>query len=287
MNHRTKCLIFLVLTAILWSVAGVIIKSVDWNPVAIASVRGLAAALTIAFLARKSLDWTPPVRSQWVLAVCMAAISLCFVTATKLTTAANAILLQYTAPVWVALAAPLILRERTSGRDWFFIVIAFGGMALFFLDALSPEGFWGIMAGFMCGILFAGLAISLRYSKDHQRMKSIVLGNFLVASLGLIFCRPPWPSAAEMMLVILAGVFQIGLAYYLFTLASSGVSSLEMVLVTALEPVLNPIWVLIFINEKPGFWALIGGSIVLITITAWSVLKTLRPSPGLSDERNP
>lgn len=281
MTHRTKCLFLLVLTAVLWSMGGVIIKSVDWNFGAIAAMRGLAAALTITFLARKNLDLSPPDRSQWILAIFMALIGISFVTATKLTTAANAILLQYSAPVWVALAAPLILRERTSGRDWLFIIIAFSGMALFFMDSLSTEGFWGIIAGVLCGMIFAGLAISLRYAKDRQPMKSIVLGNFLVASLGLIFWRPPWPSATEMMLLIFAGVVQIGLAYYIFTLASSGVSSLEMVLVTALEPLLNPIWVFLVVGERPGFWALIGGAIVLTTITAWSVLKTLRPSPGL------
>jgi len=281
MTHRTKCLVFLVITAILWSAAGVIIKSVNWNPGAIASVRGLAAAITISLLAHKNFDWSPPDRSQWILAGFMAMICFAFVTATKLTTAANAILLQYTAPVWVALAAPLILRERTSGRDWFFIIIAFSGMALFFKDNLSSEGLWGILVGFLCGIFFAGLAISLRYARNRQPMKSLVLGNLLVASMGLIFCRPPWPSAFEMMLLVLAGVIQIGLAYYLFTLASSGVSSLEMVLITALEPILNPIWVFLVIGERPGFWALIGGAIVLTTITAWSILKTLRPSPGL------
>ena len=110
MNRRTKCLILLLVTAALWSTGGVIIKSVSWNPGAIAAARSLAAMLTIAFLARKEIDLAPPNRMEWLGAVFLALLSLSFVTATKLTTAANAILIQYTAPVWVAIAAPLVVR---------------------------------------------------------------------------------------------------------------------------------------------------------------------------------
>ncbi len=282
MTLRSKCVLYLVITAVLWSSSGVVIKSVHWNPLALASFRSLAAALTIMFLARRSLDWTPPDRGQWVGAVFLALVSIFFVSATKLTTAANAILLQYTAPVWVALAAPLILRERTSGRDWFFILLTFIGMGLFFKDSLSSEGFWGIVLGIMSGLAFAGLALSLGYTKKRQPMKIMVYGNFLAFLAGLLFWRPPWPSAAEFGILIVAGALQFGLAYYLYTLASVGVTTLEMVLITALEPVLNPIWVFLVVGEQPGFWALVGGGMVLVTITAWSALKTIRPSPAVS-----
>lgn len=282
MTLRTKSLLFLLITATLWSMSGVLVKTIDWNPLAIASARSLVAALTIAFLARKTMRWTRPGRAQWIGAIFMALITIAFVCATKLTTAANAILLQYTAPVWVAVLAPLVLRERTSGRDWLFISIALAGMVMFFMDSLSAEGFWGIILAIFSGVVFAGLAISIRYNKGRERFQSVVYGNLLTVAVGIWFWRAPWPGLGDILLIVFAGVFQLGLAYYLFTLASEGVSSLEMVLVTALEPILNPIWVFLVVGEQPGHWALIGGAVVLLTITIWSVLKTIRPSPALA-----
>ena len=274
----------LVATACLWSTSGVLVKSIDWNPLALSSARSMVALLTIVWLVRKS-DFrrliSPPDKGQWLGAVLLMIISVLFVAATKLTTAANVILLQYTSPVWVAIFAPLVVRERTSGRDWLFIGIAFVGMGLFFMDSLSGEGVWGMILAIICGMAVAGLALQLRYHKNNQPMKAMIYGNILVIAVGLPFWSAPWPSPGDVGLIIVAGVFQFGLAYYLYTLASAGVTSLEMVLVTALEPLLNPLWVFLAIGEKPGPWALAGGAVVLITITCWSVLKTLYPSPAL------
>ncbi len=281
MNVRTKCLFYLVATATLWSISGVLIKSIDWNPLAIASGRSFIAAITISILARKTMVWSRPGRAQVVGAVFFTLVSVGFCIATKLTTAANAVLLQYTAPVWVAILAPLVLRERTCGRDWVFIVIAFSGMVMFFMDSLSAEGFWGLVIAMINGVFFAGLAISLRYVKGVPPFQSIIYGNLLTAALGLFFWRPPWPDMTGFFFLLIIGVFQLGISFYLFALATEGASSLEMVLITALEPILNPIWVFIFIGERPGHWSLVGGVVVLTTVTAWSVLKTLRPSPAL------
>ena len=262
-----------------------LVKSIDWNPMALSSSRSLVALLTILWLSRRNLDLRPPDKRQWLGAALLMVTSVTFVIATKLTTAANVILLQYTSPVWVAIFAPLLVRERTSGRDWLFIGIAFIGMALFFQDALSAEGIWGLVLAIVCGMAVAGLAIELRYNKHNQPMKLMIYGNILVVLVGLPFWGPPWPSAGDVGLIIVAGVFQYGLAYYLYTLASAGVTSLEMVLVTALEPILNPVWVFLVIGERPGPWALVGGAVVLITVTVWSVLKTIYPSPALSGKK--
>jgi len=230
-------------------------------------------------ITRRSMDWRPPSKGQWWGAIFMALVSLSFVSATKLTTAANAILLQYTAPVWVAIFAPLVLRERTSGRDWFFIAVTFGGMGLFFMDSVSGEGKLGIVLAILSGMAFAGLPMAMRYVRDDQPFKCLVYGNLLILLAGLPFWRAPWPDAADILLIVIAGVVQYGFPYYLYALASKGVTTLEMVLITALEPILNPVWVFLAIGERPGTWALIGGAVVLSTITTWSVLKTVRPSP--------
>jgi drug/metabolite transporter (DMT)-like permease len=229
---------------------------------------------------RGILDLSWPDRSQWAGALALALLSFCFVGATKLTTAANAILLQYTAPVWVALLAPLVLREKTSRRDWFFIGLTFGGLALFFLDSLTLQGLKGMGLAAMSGVCFAGLALSMRRARGAPPMKILIYGNLLALVGGLGFWGPPWPSAGDLALVAVAGIFQFGLSYYLFSLASQGVSSLEMVLVTAIEPILNPVWVFLALGEKPGGWSLVGGGVVLVTVTGWSVLKSRERQPS-------
>jgi drug/metabolite transporter (DMT)-like permease len=278
MTFRTKCLLLLIVTAALWSTAGVSIKTIEWNPLAIASSRSLVAGLFMAFLARKQKIFSRrPSKNTLAGAVALALVSICFVSATKLTTAANAILLQYTAPIWVALAAPFILKERTRGLDWFFIALTAGGMALFFMDSLSAEGFWGIIIAIGCSLAFAGMAIAMRFNKtDGPPFAMMVYGNMMVFLAGLYFWQPPWPTFRDVIIIVLLGVFQFGLAYHLFALASQGVTSLELVLITALEPILNPILVFLFLGERPGLWALLGGSVVLLSVTAWSVIKTKR-----------
>jgi drug/metabolite transporter (DMT)-like permease len=252
------------------------IKSVDWNPMAIVSFRSLWAGLTLVFILRfrGTLDLSWPDRAQWGGALAMALLSFCFVGATKLTTAANAILLQYTAPIWVALLAPLVIKEKSSRRDWLFIGLTFGGMTMFLLDSLTIQSLKGMLLGVTSGICFAVLALFMRQSRGAPPMKMLIYGNFLAFAGGLYFWGPPWPSTGDLIIVAAAGIFQFGVAYYFFSLASPGVSSLEMVLVTAVEPILNPVWVFLVIGEKPGPLSLAGGVVVLVTVTAWSVLKS-------------
>ncbi len=279
MNFRLKCILLLVLTAVLWSTSGVGIKLINWNPLAIASARSLAAGLFVAVMARKRNVFRRPTPGLMAGAVCLAMVSICFVTATKLTTAANAVLLQYTAPIWVALAAPFVLKERTRSADWIFIALTICGMTLFFMDSISAEGFWGIIMAILCSLFFAALAIFMRYNNkdDGPPFGIMFYGNLMVFLAGLYFWRPPWPGFGDIMILLFLGLVQYGVAYYLYTLASQGVSSLELVLITTLEPILNPIWVFLFVGERPGAWAVLGGVVVLVSITAWSVIKTRRP----------
>ncbi|MCL1916433.1 MAG: DMT family transporter [Desulfovibrionaceae bacterium] len=276
MTLRAKSLLLLALTATLWSSSGLIIKSVDWTPLGIASLRSFFAFFTLLVLNRKHLTPRLPSRPQLAGAVCLVLISISFVTSTKLTTAANAILLQYSAPVWVALAAPLLLREKTRAGDWLFIAMTFCGMGLFFMDALSMEGMTGNLVAIFSGLSYAGLSMALRREPDGEKGLSMLYGNLILAALGLAVWRAPWPPVEDLLLLALAGVFQFGLPYYLFSLASRGATALEMVLITALEPILNPIWVFIGVGERPGPYALLGGAVVLGSVTLWSVLKNRR-----------
>jgi drug/metabolite transporter (DMT)-like permease len=270
---HVKSLGMLAATAVLWSFGGVLIKSVDWNPVAIAGMRSLIALPILLLASRKT-----PIRlsvPQIGGAVAYTATVLCFVGATKLTTAANAILLQYTAPVWVALFSHYFLKERVTGRDWLFIFIVLLGMLLFFMDRLSGSGTLGNGLAILSGIAFAALICVLRHQKAGSPIGSIVLGNILTAVIAIPWMTHPVTGAKTWMCLALLGIFQIGLSYTLFSEAIKHVSALEGILVPVIEPVLNPVWVILVVGETPGRWSLIGGIVVIssVLIHSWNTVR--------------
>jgi len=274
---RTQGLLLLAITALCWSSGGVLIKSIKWSPMAIASVRGLVAAFTLSILLPGGFSVKNLTRLHFVSAIFLSLISLCFIGAMKLTSAANVVILQYTAPLWVAVLAPLILKERTSGRDWFFMSLIFGGVFLFFLDGLTTEGFYGNILALISGLFFAFQAIILRRLKSSSPASAFILGNYLTFFVGLWAWGPPWPDFLSLFLLLFLGVFQFGFSYFLYALAAPAVSSLEMVLITMIEPILSPFWVFLFLGESPGRWALSGGLIVIISVTLWGVIKSRTP----------
>jgi drug/metabolite transporter (DMT)-like permease len=271
-----KSLGMLAATAVLWSFGGVLIKSVDWNPVAIAGARSMIALPILALASRRvRIDLSA---SQIGGAVAYTATVLCFVGATKLTTAANAILLQYTAPVWVALFSHYFLKERVDGRDWLFILVILLGMLLFFIDRLSGSGTIGNGLAVLSGIAFAALICILRQQKAGSPIGSIVLGNIMTALVSIPWMMHPVTGAKSWLCLVLLGIFQIGLSYALFSEAIRHVSALEGILVPVIEPVLNPVWVILFVGETPGRWSLLGGLIVISTVLihSWITVKNKR-----------
>jgi drug/metabolite transporter (DMT)-like permease len=264
-NRQKLAILFLVITAVLWSSGGLLIKIVEWNPIAIAGTRSAIAALVIfAFKPRMKFNLS---FAQLGGAFCYAATVIMFVAATKLTTAANAILLQYTAPVYVALLSYWFLRERITKFDILTIVAAVGGITLFFLDDLSKGGFWGNILAILSGISFAGTALFLRKQKDSSPLESVFIGNILTLLIGLPFMVQSSPNTAGWLGLVLLGVFQLGSSYIFYTEAIKHVTALEGTLIPVLEPILNPIWVFLLLQERPGRWAIVGGIIVLISVT--------------------
>jgi drug/metabolite transporter (DMT)-like permease len=272
----------LLLTALLWSLGGLLIKSVDWNPPAIAGARSAIAGVLIAVVLRRPrFNWSAV---QIGGAVAYAATVILFVLATKLTTAANAILLQYTAPVYVALFGRWFLGERTRWIDWLTIGVVFAGMGLFFLDSLSPEGFWGNTIAIASGMAFAWLTLLLRKQKEGSTVESVLLGNILTAVICIPFYFHDFPKeGSDWTALLLLGLFQIGISYICFSIAIKFVSAIEAILIPVVEPILNPLWVFLYIGERPGAWAILGGLIVLGAVTARSVATAIssRPKPGM------
>ncbi len=277
-SSRRRAVLFLVLVAILWSTGGFFIKFVTWNPLAIAGTRsGIAAAVMLAFRRRMDLHGGT---AQMGGAVCYAATVILFVVSNKLTTAANAILLQYTAPIYVAALSHWFLKERLMKWDPAAAVLTVGGIALFFLDDLSSGGLWGNIAAICSGMAFAGTIILLRKQKDRSPLESIFLGNILTFLIGFPFMFRSSPGAGGWLGLIFLGVFQLGCSYILYAEAIKHVTAFEGILIPVLEPVLNPLWVFLLLGEKPGGWAVVGGCVVLATVTARCMLALKQgPTP--------
>jgi drug/metabolite transporter (DMT)-like permease len=274
--NKTKAIGLLVLTAILWSFGGLLIKSIHWNPMAIAAGRSAIAAAVILLVVR-------PTRFHWSSALVGGAVAYAanvtlFVVANKLTSAANAILLQWTAPIYVALFGRWFLGEPTRRRDWITIGTVLGGMALFFVKNLTLRGFWGNVCAIVSGIAFGWMALFLRKQKDAAPVESVLLGNGLTALIGLPFCFQSFPDLTGWGSLLCLGIFQLGCSYLLYAAAIKYVLAIEASLIPVLEPVLNPVWVFLFAGESPGFWALLGGVIILGAITIRGILG-VRPQP--------
>lgn len=272
-------------TALLWSIGGVFIKLVDWNPGAIAGARsGIAALFMLLLLKRPRLnlfmpEYTPQGlvrRINWPLvgaALSTATCMLLFVLATRLTTAANAVVLQYLAPVHVALLAPRMLGEPTRARDWLALALALAGMALFFWGDVSAQGKLGIVLALGSSVAFAGMPLFLRKMGDSGQTEAVLLGNALLSLCCIPFyLQGPPPDLTSWGGLVLLGTLQLGLPYLLYTRAVRHVSALAATIIPVIEPIFNPVWVFLFLGEHPAGTALAGGAIVLGAATLQGVL---------------
>ena len=277
-NHeRPRALVMLLLAAFLWSLGGALIKVVHWHPMAIAGMRSAIAAVLIRIVFREmSFTWS---FDQVGGAVAYALTVLSFVVANKMTTAANVILLQYTAPIHAALFGAWFLRERATRLDWATILFALAGMALFFLDRLTTAGFWGNIVALGSGLSYGWLALFLRRQKSGSPMESVFLGNVLAALAGLPFMFGSVPGTSDWIGLLLLGVVQLGLPYILFAIAIRHVSAVEALLIPMIEPVLNPLWAFLFLAEVPGRMSLVGGLIILGSVIARGTIPLLREDP--------
>jgi drug/metabolite transporter (DMT)-like permease len=263
--RRFTPMLMLLATAFFWSLGGLLIKWVSWNPVAIAGMRSLIAALfLILVMGWPRFEWSVPLVLG---ALAYAATVILFVIGNKLTVAANVIVLQYTAPVYIALMSHYFLGEKINQWDWLTIFAVIGGMVLFFLDKLTPGNMIGNLCGVISGLTFGTLIICLRKQKDAAPQSSVILGNLLTALIGIPFMFGAPPDIKGWTGLLFLGVVQLGMSYWIYTRAIQRVTALQGILIPVLEPILNPLWVLLFFGEVPGKWALIGGTVILGSVT--------------------
>lgn len=265
----------LLAAALCWSLAGVLFKWVDWPPLAAAGGRGLIAAVFLLIAVGRSVrfTWSP---LQLGTALAYASCTVLFAVANKLTTAANAILLQYTAPAWIALLGYWLLGERATRADWLTIAAVFAGMGVFLYDGLRLDDLAGMLVAIASGLAFAVLVMLLRKQKDGSPIESVILGNALGFLIGLpwIWSAPPL-SGPSLAALLTLGIVQLGMAYLLYARAIKHVTALEAVLIPVIEPILNPVWVMLLVGEKPTALSLVGGLLVVSAVTwrAWDSVR--------------
>ena len=267
--------------AALWSIAGIFIKLIPWNSFVIASLRSLIAGLVVLCYMRMKGMRLVITRHTVVPGVFMAGLFFCFVGANKLTTAANAIALQYTAPLFLMLFSAVLLHERLRTADVAASFVTFAGVVLFFLDQLGPGKIAGNLVAILSGVFFALMYLSLGRMRDaDERMSYVFLGQAFTFLFGLpfLFLYPPELSVQSVGCLLVLGVLQLGIPYVLVAVSAEHCPPIAQSLLSALEPLLNPVWVLLFDGEKPGPMALIGGAVVIAAVTLWTVYGHLHPA---------
>lgn len=281
-------ILFVLCAVLLWSTGGVLIKFTTLNAFTVNAGRSLFAAVTVAvFTYRKGLKLD---KFTLLTAFLYAGTLTCFVYANKTTTAANAIFLQYTAPIYILILSPFVLKEKFRFSDLITVAVCLGGMSLFFLegqgstDGLAPNVYLGNIAALLSGVFFGLYFVLLRHPRNLANKNpalSVFYGNLIIVLLMLPFLinNPPQPTATDFAAILFLGVFQIGIAYILFTKGiAEGVRSLDASIVGFVEPFLNPIWVFLFLGEKPSYWAIVGGIVIICAVIIHTWRQNRQPA---------
>ncbi len=273
MNYSNKAIFQMLLCALLWSVAGIFIKLIPWNAFVISGIRSLIAGLTLYTFMRIEHRKVTINKKTIVAGLITALVYSTFVLANKLTTAANAIVLQFSSPMFIIAISVLFYKQKISRADIIAVIATMLGISLFFFDQLSGGYLYGNILSIVSGVLMAIMYIAMGNVNSDERFTALLLGQvfaFLI-SVPFIIATKPEMTLMPIVYILILGVFQIGMAYVLYAKALDHCPPLACNLLGALEPLLNPVWVFIFDGERPGFFALIGGVIVIASVTLWCI----------------
>ena len=274
MSKRSIGMIEMAVCAALWSIAGILMKKLSWNGFVIASLRSGIAGLTFAVY-MAAMKYRVIVNRKTLLSgLITGCVYTCFACANKLTTAANAIVLQFTSPIFIVIISGLFLHKKFSKLDVITVFVTLAGISLLFLDELGGGYIFGNIVAIMAGLFMAIMFIAVGDLEAEQRFSAIMFGQFFTFLVGLpfVFTTHPVFTGDQLLIVTVLGVVQLGIPYILYVYATRSCPPLACCLLGVIEPLLNPIWVMIFDGETPGKFALIGGAIVIITVTLWCAL---------------
>jgi drug/metabolite transporter (DMT)-like permease len=261
---RSKAVILLITTGLLWSVIGVITKSISWHPISIAGGLSLFAALTHILLARRFPRVRLDIPNLGALLFCLN--TLLFIGAIHYSSVANAVVLQFTAPVYVAILGGVVLGEHMTSRDWLALVFTLLGTTLFFLDDLTPVQLTGTLMAVASGLSVAGYTICLRKLKSKDPIDVVILGEVLVFVISIPWLFNESFSSTALSKIVILGTFCYGISFLAYAAAIRHVRALEALLISTSEIVLGPIWAFIFLHEKPSGSGLLGATLISLIV---------------------
>lgn len=273
MTQNQKGTLYVFLAALLYSIGGLCIKVIPWGGMAVNGGRTAIALVIIGIyltLVRHPLRF-----NRWILlgAVCVFGTNALFSVANKMTTAANAIVLQFTAPIFVMIFSAIFFRRKPTKLDLGACVVVFGGIVFFFVDGLSMGGTAGNILALCSGVAYAGVFM-MNEMPNSDAICSVFWGDVISAVTGLPFLfRESDFSATPLISLLILGVFQVAVAYILLTIGLKTTPPVTASLVSGIEPVLNPILVVVFYGEKMGSLALVGAATVIGGVVGYNMLR--------------
>lgn len=272
-DKKQTAMLLMLICAVLWSTGGILIKLISWSPLLIAGARSLISAGVLGLYM---------IYSNTPIKVCKysigAGIGLCgcctlFVLANRLTTAANAIVLQYSAPIFILIITAFIFKQKLRKKEILAVAGTMFGIILFFFDQLSPGNIVGNIAAIIAGIFLAVMFVMVGQggNDDSIRMSGILFAHLMTAVIGIPIgvVGTTSVSGMEIFYIVILGIFQLGIPYVLYAIASRDCPPLACSLIGMVEPLLNPVWVFIFAGEMPGIFALVGAAVIIAVVTWW------------------
>ena len=273
MSPSRRGALFVFVAAVLYSIGGLCIKVIPWNGM---SINGGRTAIALLVIGGYLIVTRHPLRfNRWVLlgALAVFGTNALFSVANKLTTAANAIVLQYTAPIFVILLSALFFRQRPGRLDLLACAAVFGGVLCFFLESLSGGSLPGDCMALISGVSYA-VVFMLNDLPDSDPLSSVFFGHMVSAAVGLPFIlRETEFGPVTLCSLLVLGVFQVGLAFIFLTAGLRTTPAVTASLISGIEPVLNPILVALFYGERIGGLALVGAAVVIVAVVGYNVLK--------------
>lgn len=277
MELRPKqAMALMALCALLWSIGGVFVKLLPWSPFVIC---GLRSAIAVAVIASTMFvrHMRIVVRRTVILAtIGIAGTQILFIIASKLTTSANAIILQSTNPVFIMLLSAVIYKKRYSPQELAAVAATLLGIGLFFVDQLAPGGMLGNLVALGSGAFMGVMYLFTNRLFDEEcSLSAVLIGQTIAALVGCLFIPIDGvdPTGNNLVYILILGIVQLGIPYVLYAKAVRCAPAISCSLIGMIEPLLNPVWVLLVVGERPGAFALIGGAVVLCAVAAWSVIS--------------
>lgn len=271
LSEYQKGILFVFIAGLLWSTGGLLIKLISLTAMQLAFFRCTVAAITFGILFRKKILIVN--KLTFLNSVFYAIILITFVIATKMTTAANAIFLQSTAPIYVLIFEPIFNKTKYERINIITVAVCMVGMLLFFVGKLEPGHLEGNIIALISGLAFASFFLGMKKNDPMFQNSSILYGNVLVAIISIPFLFSlETIKTDDLLMVIFLGVFQIAFAYAFFSAGLKRIYAVEASIISMIEPVLNPVWVFIGYGEVPSVTGIIGGIIILTSITIRSLV---------------